>query len=258
MAFVARLRRKVFPDGAVEVCARLFGDTSDDDGRVPGYRPKIPGEVASEAQAELYRQQAERRAKQGVREAVECIEADRLLTLTFRENVTDLREAREVFRRFVSRVREAIPGWQYVAVPERQERGAVHFHCAVKGYQRVELLRALWLAVARSRGGNIDVTKPRGGGRAYRWSVASYIAKYIGKSFEWIPKGSRRFTASEDRARPVVQRWWIEYGTTAEVIEQCYRSAAGERAEDVRQWLARDASVYWVRSCWPPKCDCPF
>ncbi len=118
--------------------------------------------------------------------------ADHLLTLTYRENVTDFEIAARDLTRFIRVVSNRYPAWQYVAVPERQHRGAFHWHIAVKGWQDVAFLRAAWLSVVGKNQGNIDVRAPKA------WSsrradqreapppsirIAFYLAKYISKSF---------------------------------------------------------------------------
>ncbi|WP_285675166.1 rolling circle replication-associated protein, partial [Paralimibaculum aggregatum] len=116
--------------------------------------------------------------------------------------------------------------WPYVVVAERQKRGAIHFHLAVRGRQDVALLRAAWLAVLAaspavaelsglgSSLGNIDV---QGSRRRPLHRVARYLAKYLAKDDDREP-GERRFRRSvgivipEETAEIAVER-------DAEVVE---------------------------------------
>jgi len=115
-------------------------------------------------------------------------------------------------------------------------------------------------------GGNINVKadKRRWGGSGHStWrtgKLSGYLAKYLGKAFSWMPKHSQRFTASVDRQRPAITRWWIEYvADDGAVITSVYRLTAGERALGVRQWLSRDGKAYLVSCEGPPRFpDCPF
>lgn len=50
------------------------------------------------------------------------------ITLTFKENVTDIAAANKMFNQYVSSVRRVFPGFKYVCCPEFQKRGAVHYH----------------------------------------------------------------------------------------------------------------------------------
>lgn len=137
--------------------------------------------------------------------------ADHLLTLTYRENKTDKEEAMHDVEVFIRNVHEKIPGWKYVMVPERQKRGAIHFHVAVKGFQDVLFLRKVWRKTVGE--GNIDIKykemKSRNGkwkkGDSYTWGkadLAAYLAKYITKEPEEenrkieVQLNERRFRAS--------------------------------------------------------------
>lgn len=55
------------------------------------------------------------------------------ITLTFAQNITDMDESIKEFRAFTLRMRSRFNDFQYVAVPEFQKRGALHFHCFVWG-----------------------------------------------------------------------------------------------------------------------------
>lgn len=50
------------------------------------------------------------------------------ITLTFKENLTDIVQANKIFNAWVSNVRKLKKDFKYIAVPEFQKRGAVHYH----------------------------------------------------------------------------------------------------------------------------------
>lgn len=50
------------------------------------------------------------------------------ITLTFKENITDIVYANKIFNSWVSNVRKLKKDFKYIAVPEFQKRGAVHYH----------------------------------------------------------------------------------------------------------------------------------
>jgi len=258
-ALLCRVRRSTFPDGSVELSARFM---------VLEYRP-VGGSSwltkPREDRAQLNRINAERRARRELRWALMSIGADRLLTVTYRENMTDLKRARADWQQFIRLVRAKYPNWEYAAVLELQKRGAIHYHAGVKGWQDVNFLRACWLRVVGEAGGNVDVAlhKRRFGSEGESFSIrrlASYLGKYLSKAFEWMPKGSRRFIASKDRPRPVVDRWWLEVGNAkGETLEVLYRSACGYRGIGVGQWLSMCGDWYSAWSDGPPgREDCPF
>jgi hypothetical protein len=93
---------------------------------------------------------------------------------------TDFKQTCKDLSRFIRVVRTYLPGWVFIAVPEKQKRGAWHWHLAVVGRQDVVQIRASWLRVVGD--GNIDVQKPlRGTNR--RLSIVTYLGKYLAKGF---------------------------------------------------------------------------
>ena len=139
---------------------------------------------------------ASRRAKSRLRQLILSAGTDHLLTLTYRQNVTDFEQAASDLTRFVRLVKGKMPTWPYVAVPERQKRGAWHWHMAVKGRQDVVLLRSLWLQVVGE--GNIDVNPPKGKGDQRQLALVTYLGKYLAKGFADDDRtlNGRRFRAS--------------------------------------------------------------
>lgn len=123
-------------------------------------------QVFTEEEQQWFREEREGesrlRAKGEVRRRLLTIGADHLLTLTYRELMTDLTRAEEDLRRFLKLVRQRYPQYPYVAVWELQKRGAIHWHLGVPGFQNVRLLRKCWCQVVGKENGNIDVTPPRG------------------------------------------------------------------------------------------------
>ena len=116
-----------------------------------------------------------------------------LLTLTYRENMTDRDRMQRDFDVFMKRLRRVAPAAQYVCVFERQKRGAWHAHIAVprvlshyvyKGQlvRSYDLLRSLWRGVVGADNGNVDVSRNKRVNRSSA-KLASYLSKYIGKDF---------------------------------------------------------------------------
>ncbi len=50
------------------------------------------------------------------------------ITLTFKDNVTDIKAANKQFRYFIDKVQRVKKDFKYLCVPEFQERGAAHYH----------------------------------------------------------------------------------------------------------------------------------
>lgn len=161
------------------------------------------------------RERSTRRARTSVRRLAKSKGLTALLTLTYKENVTDRERMARDFDVFVKRVRRVIPDFQYVCVFERQKRGAWHAHIAVprvlshylhKGQlvRSYDLLRSMWRAVVGefegAPGGNIDVSRNRRVNRSSA-KLAAYISKYIGKTFDQAEKHVNSYSAS-GRALP--------------------------------------------------------
>jgi len=192
-----------------------------------------------EQKDEENRIRAVRRARTACRWLVQGLEADRMLTLTYRENMQDLVRLKADFDYFRRLVQAKYPNWVYVAVPEKQDRGALHLHLAVKGFQDINYLRYCWYKVLGCVGaekgaalGQVDVTKPRSyarNGTQYSWRqdrLASYLTKYMGKAFDEAQHHSKRYWASrKDVKKPAVYRFWLASANTAEMIKDVWAIA---------------------------------
>lgn len=174
------------------------------------------------------------RALRMCRERIMVLGADAIVTLTYRENLEDLSVSREHMRLFVAHVRRHIPGWKFVGVAERQKRGCVHWHLAVRGWQDVRLLRMLWHVVI-SRGGydgNIHVKAVR------TPASACYIAKYLAKGW-----------GEDDRPR-YGHHYMVSRGLHAEVVDYDHDFALS--ADQALAWCAEllTARGYTPRARW--------
>lgn len=143
---------------------------------------------------------AARRAKSRLRQLILSANLTHLLTLTYRENVTDFKRAADDLNRFVRKMRIHLPAWLYVAVAEQQERGAWHWHLAVRGHQDVELIRHLWREIVGE--GNIDVSAPKGTRKDQRLYLVQYLGKYLVKTFA---SGDRKLNKHRFRASRNIQ-----------------------------------------------------
>lgn len=154
-----------------------------------------------------------------------CIEAqlDRMVTLTTRANIQSPDIFFPLLSRFLERYRKATRS-PYIAVVERQERGALHAHIAVRGRQDYKLVRALWVSVLGGvvggfGGGASYVTNPVKGRRLHPADasrrIAGYLAKYIGKGIEGgdvYAFNKKHYWASKDLVDPpiVLRKWFAD------------------------------------------------
>ncbi|MGM2623002.1 rolling circle replication-associated protein [Bacillus cereus group sp. Bce039] len=119
---------------------------------------------------------------------------DKFITLTFKENVTDVDEAHKHFRGFVKRMRRKRPDFQYACVVEFQKRGAVHYHLLSNlKYMKKADLAAIWNAgfVQINRIDRVD-------------NVGAYVVKYMNKDNQDIRLlGKKCWFASEGLKKPM-------------------------------------------------------
>ncbi|WP_147476925.1 rolling circle replication-associated protein [Vandammella animalimorsus] len=163
--------------------------------------------------AQRHAERAARRARQRVRLLCKSMGADTLITLTYRDNVTDLDLCKRHLKEFVRRVKRVLPGFRAVCAFEQQKRGAWHVHMAterlvpVAAYQGAfmrsyDLLRAIWRSVTKAAGGNVDVQARKRHSRRSPARIAAYLSKYLGKAFTDGPSHSNRWTKFGDISEP--------------------------------------------------------
>jgi len=124
-----------------------------------------------------------------------------LLTLTMRE-VVGIDEANRAFTRFAHKLRRRSGNeLSYLAVPEFQTRGAVHYHCLIWGLADEEIhteRKSRYLADLWSHG-FVDIIETDGSP-----ALAGYLSKYMSKSLH-DPRlvGKKAFMSSRNVVRPV-------------------------------------------------------
>lgn len=140
--------------------------------------------------------QSARRAATEVRRSLLSICADRMLTLTYAENMTDRKQALEDLGKFVRIMRRKCPRWESVSVLEYQQRGACHFHIGLGGFYDINDIRAAWQSVV-GRGSCNMAFEPRGNGNPCS-KLAGYMAKYLAKDLDTGRKpGEHRYFKTE-------------------------------------------------------------
>jgi len=153
-----------------------------------------------------------------------------LLTLTMRE-VCTLREAWRAFTLFAQRVRAKRKGvFSFVAVPEFQKRGAVHFHVLAWGLSDDEIIserhtRRIALLWGH---GFVDIRPTDGSPK-----LAGYLSKYMFKAM-WDERllGNKSFSSSRNLVRSVsisapsavdvAKEQWGITGDTVPLTEKTY------------------------------------
>jgi hypothetical protein len=216
------------------------------------------GESDAEAKREANLYRAARRAKTKVRRLVKSMGLNSLLTLTYRENVTEIATAKKHLEEFVRRVRRVLPGFAYVVAFERQQRGAWHMHLAVhrlpqnlpdtKGVKvkSWNVIRKIWLSVTQSLGGNIDEKKRKRWTRQSSAKLAGYLSKYMMKAFEEGVPSSHRYSASS-HSLPEAVRQTFKGAALADLIALAY-AFAGDGQCSISTYLSRFGDVFYIAS----------
>ncbi len=98
----------------------------------------------------------------------------KFLTLTFAENLTDLKSCNEKFKAFIRKLKKIKTDLKYLVIPEFQKRGAVHYHALLNlDYIDQKQLADLW------GHGFIKIKNIKDG-----INIGLYVSKYIGKDLE--------------------------------------------------------------------------
>lgn len=173
------------------------------------------------------------RASRKVRHLCLEIGADRLLTLTSRQLLTDYDQTTATWKRFL-RVLEGVDvTLMYVAVPELHKNGEhFHIHAAINSHVRVEILRRCWQIALGGKGdergqealGNVDMKSSirRGQSKSKQAvGVAKYISKYITKGYlEHHRFNRKRYWAPRSIKLPEASGEWMQAEYLVQVIEE--------------------------------------
>ncbi|AOJ69849.1 MULTISPECIES: rolling circle replication-associated protein [Burkholderia] len=242
------IRGRNFGDGQVEVTATRFD-------RYMGAlslnaMPKAKRGESDNSEANLL--DAAKRAKQQVRLRCKAIGADRMITLTYRENMLDKARLKRDFdklRRRLGRLAE----FQYVAVAEKQKRGAWHLHVAVRGRQNYRVLRSIWQSIVGIGNGQINVRNPFKE-KGLRHKLAAYLAKYITKDFAEHAMNEKRYWTSRGVIVPEVMP--IDHvlsDNPADALQIAMRAAlrVGATLDRCQIYWNQELGCFWVstREC---------
>ncbi|MBB3212681.1 hypothetical protein FHW67_001964 [Herbaspirillum sp. Sphag1AN] len=194
-----------------------------------------------------------KRAKQTVRLRCKAISADRMITLTYRENMQDivrLKKDWDSFRRRMGKCKQ----FHYVATIERQERGAFHIHVAVRGRQVYQLIRSIWQRIVGTTqdgksNGQINVRDPHrfGFGQTGSHKLAAYIAKYITLDATGHTLNAKRYWTSRGIVVPEKNFYQLPYGATASTAFAHVMTLAADHNSHGMTFFSNQAlGVCWV------------
>lgn len=138
------------------------------------------------------------------------------ITLTFKENVSDVTEANKMFNAWIKSVLRKYPEFKYLCVPEFQKRGAVHYHLISNLECGSDLIPKRKTKKTKSEKGGYKQLNyydlpywNHGFSSAFdlrltddKFSVALYITKYLYKDIDNRLYGRRKIMHSLDLDRP--------------------------------------------------------
>jgi len=117
----------------------------------------------------------------------------KFLTLTFKENETDLEGANKQFKKFIRKLRNELGDFKYLAVIEFQKRGAIHFHVLLTiKYTKAKQLEEWWGKgfIKINRIDHVD-------------NIGAYVVKYMTKAdADERLIGKKMYQTSKNLERP--------------------------------------------------------
>ena len=125
------------------------------------------------------------------------------ITLTFKENITDVKDANYQFKKWVIAIRQLKKDFLYIGVPEFQKRGAVHYHLLTN----LDIKENHNIIIPQKDNKNCYDVKfwPYGFSSVFNVkniNVVGYMSKYMTKSCDNRLFGHRRYFYSRNLEKP--------------------------------------------------------
>lgn len=126
------------------------------------------------------------------------------ITLTYSENMQDIKKAKIDLNYFVKNIKKIKSDFRYIAIPEFQKRGAIHFHLL----SNLDLQDNNIIIKQKSNKKYYDVKYWNKGFTSFELlkgdikKIIGYISKYMTKECDDRLFGIRRFTCSQNLIKP--------------------------------------------------------
>jgi hypothetical protein len=127
-------------------------------------------------------------------------ESSKFLTLSFAQNMTDLKQSNKEFQKFLRKLKKELKiEIKYLAVIEFQKRGAIHYHMLINmPYVPVKWLQRLWVH------GSLKINKIK-----HVDNLGAYITKYMSKdNADERLKAVKGYNCSQGLERPKIIKSW--------------------------------------------------
>jgi len=165
------------------------------------------------------------------------------ITLTFKENITDLKIAHKEFTDFIQRFNYLVNdgkavNLKYICVPEFQKRGAVHYHMILFNLPKLSVYKLKKIHATWGQGSYrlekiTDIKK-----------MIVYVAKYITKQMaDERFFGQKKYFASKDLLKPVVVR---DEATIDEIMKFVPKESKTFENEWENEWTIKTTYQYFV------------
>lgn len=126
------------------------------------------------------------------------------ITLTYSENMQDIKKAKKDLEYFIKNIKKIKSDFKYIAIPEFQKRGAIHFHLL----SNLDLQDNNIIIKQKSNKKYYDVKYWNKGFTSFELlkgdikKIIGYISKYMTKECDNRLFSIRRFTSSQNLVKP--------------------------------------------------------
>ncbi|MES2216720.1 MAG: hypothetical protein V4481_05520 [Patescibacteria group bacterium] len=169
-----------------------------------------------------------------------------LFTCTYKENQTDIAKGYKDFSSFIKALRYKFgKQFRYIAVPEFQKRGAVHFHAMFWGLpdtlaqeeRHTRLVGTIW------GHGFVDVYHTDG-----HQKLSTYLTKYMTKTFtDYRLLGQKAYTCSRNLTRPEIVSGISNFGLDSALQESGADKAEVDKTYDTHRLGKGRHRIYKIK-----------
>lgn len=217
------------------------------------------------------------RSKRMVKDLIRCGNMDKMLTLTYRNLITDRKEVWGHLNKFFNNLRRGFSVkignrfkkiqpvlFKYVATLEKHKSGGYHVHMAISGNFNYTYVRYAWQKAVGGNGTE-TLTDSLGYVRFTQWEnkysktrgnswnarkLASYLSKYMVEDFlKNYVKGQKRYFRSEFIDKPKENYFWLKEKSYNEVSFEFYNkvhSMANFTGNRPYMWISKDKSTFLI------------
>ncbi len=244
------LRVRDFGKGGLEITCKRHDLTLPNDierARMLGAHARPRAKRGESEDRDKSIESATKRARRMVRQRCKALAVDTMLTLNYRENMQDAKRLQADLQEFVRQLRKHYSAFEYVAVVERQERGAFHIHMGTTGKFNFKLLHKIWFAIVGDGMGNVDVSIRKRKGRSHRHKLAAYLSKYISKAFEDGELNAKRYWSSKGIQIPK-QEWFdlCPWADDLMMMQEAFDILKDRGLSEPKYWWSQQLGIFWL------------